>query len=239
MLAGVLFDLDGTLLDIDIEEFLQRYFHALSPAVAEILGTHDEPHAGLEAVLSGTRAMWQPHFGRTNKAVFDEHFLQLTGVDIAQKPAADVLARFYAEEFPRLRGSIGSMPGARACVARALDLGLKVAIATNPIFPRAAILERMRWADLEDLPVHVVTSYEDMFATKPLAAYFVQTAEMLGIAPSRALMVGDDRALDMAASDVGMYTYYVGKDDPPPVDYSGDLFELAGLLPRLIEADPR
>lgn len=239
MLAGVLFDLDGTLLDIDIEEFLQRYFRALSPAVAEILDTHDEPHAGLEAVLSGTRAMWEPHFGRTNKAVFDEHFLQLTGVDLTLEPAASTLARFYAEDFPSLRGNLGPTPGARECVTRALDLGLKVAIATNPIFPHAAIVERMRWADVADLPVHVVTSYEDMFSTKPLAAYFVQTAEMLGIAPSKALMVGDDRALDMAASDIGMYTFYVGTDDPPPVDYSGDLLELAELLPRLIESSPR
>lgn len=239
MLAGVLFDLDGTLLDIDIDEFLQRYFQALSPAVAEILGNHDQPDAGLEAVLSGTRAMWAPHPGRTNKDVFEEHFHGLTGVDLALQPAADALARFYADEFPLLRGNLGPVPGARACVSRALDLGLKVAIATNPIFPRAAIVERMRWADVADLPVHVVTSYEDMFATKPVVAYFAQTAEMLGIAPSRALMVGDDRVLDMTASDIGMQTYYVGIDEPPPVDYSGNLFELAELLPRLAESSVR
>jgi FMN phosphatase YigB (HAD superfamily) len=239
VLAGVLFDLDGTLLDIDIDEFLQRYFQALSPAIADILGNHDQPHAGLEAVLSGTRAMWAPHYGRTNKEVFEEHFLELTGVDLTLEPAAAALARFYAEEFPLLRGSSGPTPGARECVTRALDLGLKVAIATNPIFPRAAIVERMRWADVADLPIHVVTSYENMFATKPLATYFAQTAEMLGTAPSKALMVGDDRALDMAASDIGMYTYYVGTDDPPPVDYSGDLLELAELLPRLIQSSAR
>lgn len=237
MLSGVLFDLDGTLLDIDIESFLDRYFDALAPAVTEILGTHDRPRAGLEAVLSGTRAMWTSHPGKTNREAFEEHFLEATGTDLAFGPAAAALDRFYAEDFPLLRGRITAHQGARRCVERALELGLRVAIATNPIFPRAAIEERMRWAGVADLPVHVVTSYEIMHATKPAGAYYLETAEMLGVAPSAALMVGDDRVLDMAASDVGMRTYYVGDHDPPPVDYSGTLEDLAGLLPRLVGAD--
>ncbi len=34
---------------------------------------------------------------------------------------------------------------------------------------------------------------------------------MLGVAPATCLMVGDDRALDMPAADLGMRTFYVGR----------------------------
>ena len=127
--------------------------------------------------------------------------------------------------------------GAREAVQTALELGLKVAIATNPIFPRSAIFERMRWAGIDDLPVHLVTTYEDMHAAKPNLAYFLETAERLGVSPAEALMVGDDRVLDMVAADVGMKTFYVGCGSAPGTDFSGTLNDLVALLPRL--ATPR
>jgi FMN phosphatase YigB (HAD superfamily) len=115
-----------------------------------------------------------------------------------------------------------------------LELGLKVAIATNPIFPRDAVAERMRWAGIDDLRVHVVTTYEDMHATKPHTAYFSETATMLGVKPTSCVMVGDDRMLDMPAADVGMRTFYVGRDRGVPSDWRGTLVAFEELLPRLL-----
>jgi len=118
-------------------------------------------------------------------------------------------------------------------VETALRLGLKVAIATNPIFPMSAVRERMRWAGLEGFDVHVVTAYEVMCATKPHAAYYTQTAELLGVDPRTCIMVGDDRVLDMSAADIGMRTFYVGDGPAPACDWNGTLDELAELLTRL------
>lgn len=236
MLAGVLFDLDGTLLDIDLDAFFREYFAALGPVVAEAVGHALDPRAGLEAVLQGTHAMYLSHPGVTNRDIFNERFRELTGADLDLDEYATVFERFYLDVFPTLRGTIGPHPGAREVVELALNLGLKVAIATNPIFPLQAIEERMRWAHVFDLPVHVVTSYEVMHAAKPLPAYFLETAEMLEVSPADALMVGDDRVLDMSAADVGMRTYYVGNTPAQAVDFTGTLEQLANLLPRLAEA---
>jgi len=233
VLGAVLFDLDGTLLDIDVDRFLVDYFGALGPVVAEVLGI-DDPHAGLRAIYDATDAMIAPHPDTTNRDEFNARFESLTGVNLDLEEFALPFERFYAEVFPTLRGSLGPNEGARKAVETALDLGLKVAIATNPIFPADAIKERMRWADVVDLPVNVVTTYENMLATKPLPAYFTQTATMLGVEPTRCLMVGDDRVLDMTAADVGMRTFYVGPRPLPASDYAGDLRDLAALLPRLV-----
>jgi FMN phosphatase YigB (HAD superfamily) len=119
-------------------------------------------------------------------------------------------------------------------VETALGLGMRVAVATNPIFPLEAVRHRLDWAGLGDLPVHVITTYEVMHATKPLPAYFRETAEMLGVEPRACLMVGDDPLLDLPAADVGMRTYYVGARTDVSADYCGDLGQLAALLPRLV-----
>ncbi len=233
MLAGVLFDLDGTLLDIDIDGFLDDYFAALGPVVADVLGNGADAAVGLRAVVDATGAMVRPHSGTTNRETFNARFHELTGIDLDLEEYALPFERFYAEVFPSLRKSIGPRDGAREVVESALALGLRVAIATNPIFPRSAILERMRWAGVSDLAVHAVTSYENMHSTKPLPAYFSQTAEMIGAEPTRCLMVGDDRVLDMGAADVGMRTFYVGRMPAPTSDYCGNLRDLADLLPRI------
>jgi FMN phosphatase YigB (HAD superfamily) len=230
----VLFDLDGTLLDISLDAFFRHYFAALGPVIAEALGLDPGSRTGLDAVLESTEAMYAPHPGVTNRDVFNRRFRELTDLDLDLDEHAMVLERFYTTIFPTLRGTVQPHVGARAAVESALDLELKVAIATNPVFPRFAIEERMRWADVYDLPVDVVTTYETMHAAKPHPAYYLETAEKLGVSPGDALMVGDDRMLDMCAADVGMRTYYVGSPAIQGVDYSGTLEQLIDLLPRLV-----
>jgi FMN phosphatase YigB (HAD superfamily) len=234
VLRAVLFDLDGTLLDIDLDAFFREYFAALGPVVAQVLGTGSDVRPGLDAILQGTEAMGLPHPGLTNREAFNARFHEMTGADLDLDEYALALERFYAGVFPSLKGAMGPHPGARSVVMQALALGLRVAIATNPIFPLSAIRERMRWADVADLPVHVVTSYEIMHAAKPQPSYFLEVAGMLDVAPNEALMVGDDRVLDMTAADVGMSTYYVGRGNAPSADFSGSLVDLAQLLPRVV-----
>lgn len=234
MLRAVLFDLDGTLLDIDLDLFFEGYFGLLGPAIADLLPEVDADSA-LKAVMASTETMCGTHPDRTNREVFNARFAELTGADLADPVIAEGLDRFYAEQFPRLAEGHGPMPCARETVETALGLGLRVAIATNPLFPAAAIRERMRWAGVADLDLHAVTTYEVMHACKPLPGYFTQTAQMLDVAPQDCLMVGDDRALDMAAADVGMRTFYCGSAPTPASDWSGSLEQLRDALPRLAE----
>jgi len=228
---AVLFDLDGTLLDIEIDSFLGRYFGELEHAAAQLSADGDGASM-LAAIKHSTGAMMRPHPGATNRDVFYIDFMNRTGIDLADR--WDVFEAFYEDVFPGLGKDYGPTRGAREAVEAALSLGLKVAVATNPIFPAAAVRHRIAWAGLEDLNFEVVTSYETMLACKPQPEYFRQTAEMTGVDPVHCLMVGDDRFLDMPAADTGMRTFYVGPDPAAAADYRGDLVDLAGLLPRLV-----
>ncbi|HET6498575.1 MAG TPA: HAD family hydrolase [Coriobacteriia bacterium] len=231
-MQGILFDLDGTLLDIDIGTFLDRYFAALARTIEPLTDGGDTLQHAMGALTVATHTMMQPHPGRTNEQVFTEAFLTLTGIDIQEH--ADVFARFYADEFPLLGDGYGPAPGARAAVETALGLGLKVAIATNPIFPREAVRHRIAWADLDDLPVDAVTTFETMHACKPLPEYFLQTASLIGVGAQGCMMVGDDAELDLPAAAVGMRTYYVGDRVGVSSDHAGDLVALARGLPEFV-----
>ncbi|MDY0341024.1 MAG: HAD family hydrolase [Coriobacteriia bacterium] len=231
-MQAVLFDLDGTLLDLDLSDFLKRYFAALEKAIQPLLVGSQDSSSFMKAFSDGVGAMMTHHPGRTNQDVFFDDLLSRTGVD--GRTHWSVFEDFYDEVFPGLMAEAGPARGARRVVSTALDLGLRVAIATNPIFPRIAVDHRMSWAGVADLPVHVITTYEQMESCKPDPLYYRQTAGLLEVAPTDCLMVGDDRTLDMPASDVGMTTFYVGKDSGVAADFNGDLDELADLLPRLV-----
>jgi FMN phosphatase YigB (HAD superfamily) len=225
-LRGVLFDLDGTLLDLDLDAFLRRYFAALARATAPHFPGVDV----MSAVLASTSAMQRPHDARTNKEVFNQDFRKRTGIDLREH--WDVFGDFYRDVFPTLGDGYGPVPGARDAIAVARALGMKVAVATQPIFPMVAIIHRLAWAGLADVAFDAVTTYETMLACKPHATFFLQTAAMIGCAPGECLMVGDDRGMDMPASAVGMRTFYVGSDPGTPADHRGTMAELAALLRR-------
>lgn len=230
-MRAILFDLDGTLLDLDLGGFLKRYFVALDEVSAPLAAAHP-PGEFMASLHRAVGRMMEPHPGETNEQTFYRELLETTGVDLHEH--WPVYERFYREVFPTLAGTSCPAAGAREVVTVALDLGLKVAIATNPIFPRAAVEHRLAWAGLADFAFDAVTTYEDMIACKPHADYYRQTAAMLGVSPAECMMVGDDRALDMPAADIGMRTFYVGDDALAAADMRGNLEELAELLPRLV-----
>jgi len=229
---AVLFDLDGTLLDLDLDAFLVRYFAALERAAAPLAERTGASGSFMAAMGEATRAMMKRHPGRTNQSVFYDELLRRTGIDLAEH--WPLFEAFYADVFPRLADTAAPAPGAREAFGAARALGLRVAIATNPIFPRVAVDHRLAWAGLSGGDADVVTTYEQMESCKPYPEYFLQTASLLGVAPQDCLMVGDDPVLDLPARAVGMRTYYVGSKSGVVADYKGDLRGLSDLLPGLV-----
>lgn len=94
-------------------------------------------------------------------------------------------------------------------VEAALNKGFRVALATNPVFPRVAIEERMRWAGIDGLPFDLVSTYEDFHYCKPSRGYYEELLERLEVRADQCVMVGNDMQEDMMAGALGMKTYWV------------------------------
>lgn len=59
--------------------------------------------------------------------------------------------------------------------------GYRLVLATNPVFPREAILERMRWAGVERAPWEIITTYEEYHFCKPNPNYFAEILAKMGL----------------------------------------------------------
>ena len=228
MFKAVLFDLDGTLLRLDTGEFMKEYLKELSQAVISVL----DPSLFVKALLASTEAMKvnrNPNI--TNAQVFWEDFSIRLKDDI--KTLQPLMDEFYRTRFKNLARIISPSSQARFTVEAALDQGLRIALATNPVFPMTAVRQRMVWAGVENLPWEMVTSYEEMHFCKPHPEYYREIASMMDLPAETCLMVGNDTEEDLAAFQAGMKTYLVtdclynpsGKAFYP--DWEGSLEELA------------
>jgi len=230
-LQAALFDLDGTLLQLDTEEFTAEYLKEICRAVAPVV----DPARFVKALMAGTEAMRSNRNPQvTNENAFWMDFRPRLA-DIIEE-LEPVIRDFYDHGFKKLARAVRPCPGARRAVRAAVNSGLRIVLATNPVFPLSAIRDRMVWAGVEDFPWEFATSYEEMHFCKPHPEYYREIACRLGLPENLCLMAGNDAAEDLAAARVGMRTYLVtdhlidpGRMELSP-DWLGSLENLADWL---------
>ena len=123
-ITTVLFDLDGTLLPMDQDEFTNGYFGLL---MAKIAPKGYEPKKTIDAVWAGTAAMVKNDGSRLNEEAFWTKFAQAFGPEaLADQP---VFEAFYANEFQRARQFCGYDPLAAQAVEAVKAAGGKVSLA--------------------------------------------------------------------------------------------------------------
>ena len=201
-ITTVLFDLDGTLLPMDQDEFVKAYFGLLTRTLA---AKGYEPDAFLKALWAGTKAMMTNPGENTN----EEHFWEVFGSLMGPNRQADEAAflSFYENEFQQIRAACGCDPRAAQTIALVKSKGLRTALATNPLFPRIATQSRIRWAGLNIEDFELYTTYEDYSHCKPNPLYFQEVLDKLGLKPEECLMVGNDAEEDTAAAKLGIQVF--------------------------------
>ena len=124
---AILFDLDGTLLPMEVKGFAKAYFGALARELADF-GIPAETL--VKAIWGGTEAMMKNDGARLNMDVFWDVFTALTGLDrAAVEPRCDA---FYSTGFHAARIATMPNPLAVEAVRLAREKAEKVILATNP-----------------------------------------------------------------------------------------------------------
>ena len=174
MIETVLFDLDGTLLPMDQDEFVNAYMELLAKKMAP--QGYDPKHL-IAAVWAGTKAMVENDGKKTNEEVFWEDFCHIFGPD-ARKDEP-LFAEFYAADFAQARTVCRLAPEAAETIALLKEKGVKPVLATNPLFPAIATHSRLRWAGCELDDFAAVTTYEDTHYCKPDTRYFTELLQLM------------------------------------------------------------
>lgn len=233
MSLTLLLDLDDTLIDTNMDAFIPAYFQALGGHMAGRVA----PEIMLRALISGTNLMNESEDPtRTLEEVFDSKFYPNLG--IPKEELAEVIEDFYDSIFPNLEPHTRKRIEAVSFVEWALARGYRIAIATDPLFPRKATYHRLRWAGLDPQALELISTFEHFHFTKTHPAYYAEVLGRLGWPEGPILMVGNDVVRDLEpAHRLGLATYFIDGDAEASPGFEAGRGRLADLRPWLEAID--
>ncbi len=207
MLDAVLLDLDGTLLPMDTDYFVEVYFKYLFED-AYAWGYTDS--ALLEkGVRTGLKAMYKNDGSVTCSAAFWKAFSEVVHKD----PTDDVkkFETFYATNFNKAKFVAKENPYVQETLEVARKKAKYVILATNPIFPKVANDSRMAWIGVKESDFDMVTDFDSCYFCKPNPMYYKQEIlDKIGLDPEKCIMIGNDFDEDILATrKLGMPSYLV------------------------------
>lgn len=203
MLDTFLFDLDGTLLPLDIEEFERIYFKELSHEFRDTV--HSD--AIIKYIMESLEVMLANNGKKLNCEVFGENFSKL--IENPFNIYKDKFDSFYKNGYIKTKTVTQKEPLIKECIQNLKAKGYSLVIATNPLFPKEAILRRIEWSGLEPCDFIHITTYENSSFCKPNIGYYGEILKFIKKTPEQCIMVGNDVQEDGIARELGIKTYII------------------------------
>jgi len=222
---------------------MQSFQPAYLKALGKHLSRYFSPEKMVHELLAATQKMIsnnQPD--QTLEEVFDSNFYPALGV--SKQNLRLEIDCFYAEVFPTLRHLTAPRPDAQKLIDMALRKGWRLVVATNPLFPKTAILQRLEWAGFSanEVPFDLIPSYETFHFAKPNPAYFAEVLAQLGAPTEPAIMIGNDFEMDiLPATQAGLPAFWLSSNNepinPPSIQPAG-MGNFPNLINWLQDIDP-
>ena len=201
-ISTILFDLDGTLLPMDLGKFTKGYFGALSK---KLIPYGYDPKQLIDSVWAGIEAMVMNDGTCSNEVAFWNKFSEFYG----KKAITDknLFNDFYENDFNSVKNYCGTNSKIPIIVDKLKKSGYHLVLATNPIFPATATINRIKWAGLNPDDFEMITTYENSNYCKPNLKYYQELIDKLAVDPKKCLMVGNDVTEDMIVSKLGINVF--------------------------------
>ncbi|ABX42442.1 HAD family hydrolase [Lachnoclostridium phytofermentans] len=200
-ITTVLFDLDGTLLPFDQEEFIHSYFKRLA---IKLIPMGFEKDALIKAIWTGMEAMIHNDGTKTNEVAFWEVFEGL--LQTKRELLEEVFLDFYQNEFDAVKEVVTGVINHRALIDRLKSKGYQLVLATNPVFPREAVATRLSWVQLSLDDFYYVTTFENSSYCKPSLGYYLDILKAIDKLPEECVMIGNNTLEDMVSGKLGITT---------------------------------
>lgn len=232
MLKAVLFDLDGTLLPMDEDKFTQGYFGMLCEKLAPFDYKSDEL---IKTIWAGSKAMIKNDGTRTNEQVFWDCFTNVYGEERLKDKV--LFEDFYRNDFKQAKKFCGENKKARALIDFVKAQGLKVILASNPLFPRDGMINRLEYINLHENDFDYITSYETSHYCKPNPNYFQEILTNNHLQAGEVILFGNSVDEDCEpANKIGIKPYLVGESavskDKAPVYQSISFDEIKNMIQK-------
>ena len=195
----ILFDLDGTLLPMDQDTFLNSYMSKMAVYMAPY---GFDPKILSKAMWSGVGAMVVNDGANRNEEVFWDVFASIFGDEMTTL-AKDITVKFYQTAFQEVAKDCGYDPKAKELIDYLKEKGYRLVLATNPLFPSIATESRIRSPD--DFEYYTV--FENSNFCKPNLKYYEEILKIIGCTAEECIMVGNDVSEDMITEQLGFEVF--------------------------------
>lgn len=200
MPKAILFDLDGTLLLSDEEEFYTAYYKTLGKYCLDLI----EPSKLVGSVQNIMKKITMDSGKANNYVRFVNGMKEELNEDLANALEKRFNSFYFSKEFDSLKFLTVPNKKLISWMRDSRNSNVKKALATNPIFPKIAIVKRMIWAGLCEDEFDWITVMENSHFLKPRGEYYAETAKNLGVDPTECMMIGNDDFLDGSCTKIGM-----------------------------------
>jgi FMN phosphatase YigB (HAD superfamily) len=249
MLKAILFDLDNTLILFNESRFYEEYFRRIETRFVDLMPAD----IFRKRLIIATHALLQ----NNGEMVNVEYFMNAFAEQSADRRESlwKRFLNFYETEYDEIKVPIRLPNDLHETFHKIVRSGLKLVLASNPIFPLNVQMKRLAWASLDHFHFDLVTHIENMSFCKPRIEYYLEICRKINEPPRACLMVGNDPINDMIAAKAGLKTYLtddskdswrvtleVSEDllkdqilDIPEPDFKGPLSDLSLVLQRYAE----
>ena len=195
----IFFDLDGTLLPLNQEEFVKNYFGRLAVKMApQGLGKEEL----IKGLMIGMKAMQDNDGTKTNSEAFWEVFEKLTNTK--KEAVNEMLLEFYKNEFDAVKEVLTEDVNHRAMIDGLKQKGYDLVLSTNPLFPIEAVITRLSWIGLKEADFILITNYDNSAYCKPNLGYYKDILKQIGKTAEECIMIGNDTVEDLVAAQLGL-----------------------------------
>jgi HAD superfamily hydrolase (TIGR01549 family) len=232
-----LFDLDGTLLTIETEQFLKYYFGALSSKFEDLCKEQED---FIKLLMDSTKKMITNDGSRSNQQAFMEAFMEKIEVKSEEDSAEKIKERFdqfYRNEFAALGKYFEiDRKNPLEIIEHLKNNDKRLVLATNPLFPKEAVEKRLSWTGINPADFELLTHYENMSYAKPNPNYYQEILKKINVNAEDCLMIGNDLKEDAAAAELGITTFIIEdklierEASHYPIEWRGSLREFKELL---------
>ena len=199
MIKNILFDLDGTLLPMDQDKFIKIYLMTLYEYFPN---EYKDVMELSNIIMYGVKLMVENNGSLTNEQVFYNYFKNF------KKERTDELLKkhieYYNSTYIKAKDATSMNPYANLIIKTLKEKGYNLILATNPLFPKEATLNRIKWAGLDYKDFTYITTYENSCYSKPNIKYYQDILNKLNLKSEECLMIGNDTTEDYIITELNI-----------------------------------
>jgi FMN phosphatase YigB (HAD superfamily) len=233
MLKAVFFDLDGTLLPLDEQKFIEIY---VSELVKKFVPLGYDKNKILDFSQKSIIAMFNNDGSKTNEEVYRDVYKDIFG----KYDDNDVnhILDFHQNEFFKTKEACGYNPLAKEIVKFVKDNNLLSVLSTNPVFQKTCTISRMGFTDLIESDFDYITTYENSRFCKPNPNYFIDLLNKFNLKSDEVIVFGNNTYEDGECSLGANIKCYLIKDyliRHPKAKHEFEIIEMHEVIDKIKE----